>query len=114
MTCSQATATWRWHIYEELILRERDPRREERERRRYEILKGVHELGWPDTGRPVRALDIGLTMGMSREELFRAVFDLTQRSYLSFCAAGPQVRITERGVAILEKGAGRRRSIRDL
>lgn len=100
-------------VHEELIIRERDPLQERRERLRYEILKGVYERGWPDTGGPVRALDIGLMMGMSREELFRVVLDLTHRSYLSFCAAGPQVRITERGVAFLEKGAGRRRSIRD-
>jgi hypothetical protein len=97
----------------ELVYRERDPQREERERVRYGVLKGIYERAWSSRDRPVRALDIGITMGLSREELFRAVLDLTQRCFLSFCAAGPQVRITQKGVDYLEAEARRRRSIRD-
>lgn len=100
-------------VHEELYPRERDPLQEERERLRFRILKGVYEHGWKGGENPVRALDIGLAMGLSREELFRTVVDLTQRSYLSFCSAGPQVCITDKGVAYVEGGAGRRRSIRD-
>ena len=48
-----------------------------------------------------------------REDVFRTVVDLTHRSYLSFCAAGPQVCITEKGIAYLQKGAGRRHSVRE-
>ena len=93
--------------------RERDPVQEERERVRFDILRSVYERNWREGAVPVRALDIGLAMGLSREELFRTVLDLTQRSYLSFCSAGPQVTITEKGVTFMETGAGRRRSIRD-
>ena len=109
---------------EELIPREddrrsdgahqRDPAREKRERVRFDILRNVYERCWSEGDAPVRALDIGLAMGLSREEIFRTVLDLTQRSYLSICAAGPQVCITEKGIAYVQKGAGRRRSIRDL
>lgn len=94
-------------------VRERDPQQEERERVRFDILRGVYERSWTEGAPPVRALDIGLAMGLSREEIFRTVLDLTQRSYLSFCSAGPQVSITEKGAAYLENIAGRRRSIRD-
>lgn len=93
--------------------RQRDPQQEERERVRFDILRSVYERGWAEGETPVRALDVGLAMGLSREEIFRTVLDLTQRSYLSFCAAGPQVCITDKGVAYLEKGAGRRHSIRE-
>lgn len=92
--------------------RERDTRREERERRRFEVLRGVYERSTSVGANPVRALDIGLAIGLSREEVFRTVLDLTQGRYLSFCAAGPQVSITERGIAYLQRGAGKRRSVR--
>ena len=93
--------------------RQRDPTQEKRERIRFDILRNVYERCWSESDAPVRALDVGLAMGLSREEIFRTVLDLTQRSYLSFCAAGPQVCITEKGIAYLQKGAGRRRSIRE-
>jgi hypothetical protein len=94
-------------------VRQRDPTQEKRERIRFDILRNVYERCWAEGDTPVRALDVGLAMGLSREEIFRTVLDLTQRSYLSFCAAGPQVCITEKGIAYLQKGAGRRHSIRE-
>lgn len=99
---------------EELVPRERDGDMEQRERLRYEVLVGVYERGWPDAGEPVRALDVGVALGVAREDLFRTVVDLTHRSFLTFCSAGPQVRITEKGVEYVERVARRRRSIRDL
>jgi hypothetical protein len=93
--------------------RQRDAAQEQRERVRFDILRSVYERCWSEGNAPVRALDIGLAMGLSREEIFRTVLDLTQRSYLSFCAAGPQVCITEKGMTYMQKGAGRRRSIRE-
>lgn len=100
--------------HEELIPRERDDDMEQRERLRYEVLVGVYERGWPDSGEPVRALDVGVALGIPREDLFRTVVDLTHRSFLSFCAAGPRVRITEKGAEYVERLARRRRSIRDF
>ena len=98
---------------EDLMPRGRDALQERREQVRYQILKGVYERGWTARDRPVPALDIGLTMGLSREELFRTVLDLTHRSFLKFCGAGPQVCITDEGVSYIEAGARRRRSVRD-
>lgn len=100
-------------VQEELVPRGRDPEVEQRERLRYRILRGVYERGWAAAEQPVRALEVGLALGLSREELFRTVLDLTHRSFLTFCSAGPQVRITEKGVAYLERGARRRQSIRE-
>jgi hypothetical protein len=95
------------------VARQRDAMREKRERIRFDILRNVYERSWSEGDTPVRALDVGLAMGLSREEIFRTVLDLTQRSYLSFCAAGPQVCITDKGIAYLQKGAGRRHSVRE-
>lgn len=93
--------------------RQRDSRREERERIRFQVLKGLYELGWPQREQPVRAVEVGSKLGISREALFRAVLELTHRHFLRFCAAGPKVRVTEEGAAYIEQGAGRRKSIRD-
>lgn len=99
--------------HDEAPPRQRDLKQEERERLRFDILKNVYERHWSQGETPVRTLDIGLAMGLSREELLETVQELTQRSYLSFSSPGPQVSITEKGVAYMEGGAGQRRSIRD-
>ena len=93
--------------------RPRDPVRERRERERYALLLRIYDLAAGSGDAPISALDAGEAMGLSRENVFRAVQFLAHHDYLDYVAAGPRVRITAKGAGFLTRTAGRRRSIRE-
>jgi DNA-binding IclR family transcriptional regulator len=93
--------------------RPRDPAQERRERHRYWLLKGVFERTGPNADAPIAALEVGEALGLSREDTFRLIQFLAHNGYLHYVAAGPRVRISEKGIRYLTRDARRRRSIRD-
>ena len=100
-------------IPEQPVLRNRDRAREEREQTRFRMLQAVYERAGARCEVPVFGLELGAALGLPREETFRAIYELAHRGFLSYRGAGPKVGIAEKGIAYLEREAGRRRSVRD-
>lgn len=91
----------------------RDRLQERREQDRYRVLRAVHARTGADCTLTISGLEVGEALGLSREEIFRAVQFLAQRGLLHYVGAGPRVCITPKGVEYLAVRAGRRRSVRD-
>ena len=84
------------------------------ERFRYRVLRLVYEHAAGSPALIVSGVRIAEELRPSDEELSRAIHFLEQGGYL--IAAGERERrlcITGGGIEYIEKGAGRRRSIRD-
>ena len=92
----------------------RDPQCERREQDRYRVLRAVYARTGADCTLTISGLEVGEELGLSREEVFRAVQFLAQRELLHYVGAGPRVCITPAGVEHLRRRAGRRRSVRDM
>lgn len=93
--------------------RPRDPAQERRERQRYALLLRIFDRTTAAGDVPISALEVGQALRLSREDTFRLVQFLAHHGYLDYVGAGPRVRLTEKGIAFLTTGAGRRRSLRD-
>lgn len=87
--------------------------RRREERMRYEVLLMVYGATREAAGRPVSAVRFAQELGVWQAEVFRVVEWLERKGLLLYHGAGPTVSLTPRGVAYVEREAGRRRSIRD-
>lgn len=87
--------------------------REREERMRFEVLAMVYRAAQGNADAVIRVSGFLQELGVWYEELFRVVEFLDRCGYLSYQGAGPLVRITPRGIRLIEGEAGARRSIRD-
>ena len=61
----------------------------------------------------VKASEVGADLDYGPEETYRIVHFLERCGYLDYLGAGPSVCITRLGIEYLDRGRGRRRSVRD-
>jgi Mn-dependent DtxR family transcriptional regulator len=89
----------------------RDEDRERREQRRYDFLERFYLLTGEECGAAIRASEIEGELGVPLDESVSMVQDLKRLGYVAF--EGPtRICITEKGIAYVQQGAWRRRSIR--
>ncbi|CAN5829999.1 hypothetical protein BH23GEM3_BH23GEM3_03430 [soil metagenome] len=93
--------------------RERDLEAEWREQRRYALLERLYLLTGDDCSAVVYDRQMEAELGVPGEEAASLTDELIQLRYLAHIGEGQQVCITEKGLAFLQKGAWRRRSIRE-
>lgn len=87
--------------------------RRREEHMRYEVLQLLYRSVEGKAGLERNIARFALDLGTWQAELFRVVEWLDSRKLIRYCGAGPVVCLTQRGVAFVEREAGRRRSIRD-
>jgi hypothetical protein len=92
--------------------RGRSPQVERLERDSFILLQHVYTLTGANCGAPVNAGRAGADLGFAQEETSRLVWYLSWVGYMKESAAGPHLSIAEEGIDYLERGAGRRHSVR--
>jgi hypothetical protein len=79
---------------------------------RYEVLAAVYQGCSGEAGCTLLVSAFTQELGIWREELFRVLEFLDRKGYLIYHGAGPLVSLTRVGIEYIEKGGGRRKSIR--
>jgi predicted transcriptional regulator len=82
------------------------------EQLRYRILERIYESSGAQCENPISGTQIGSSLDLRYEELFRTIHFLEHNGYLDYLDVGPRVCITRKGIRYIEEHAGRRRSIR--
>jgi hypothetical protein len=82
------------------------------ERLRYSILETVYHRAGGSCEQVVTGAEIGATLGLRYEDLFRVIHFLEHHGYLTYLGSGPRVCITDKGLRYIEEFAARRRSVR--
>jgi DNA-binding IclR family transcriptional regulator len=93
-------------------LRDRDPDKEERERRLFLMLARVLTFSAGDVGAAVLCSRVADDLGLPRADAVSHFSELVDAGYLTDAGAGPSVSITPQGVLYVEHRAGRRHSVR--
>lgn len=83
------------------------------ERLRYHIPRWIYETTGANCEIEVTGPQVGVALGLSYEELYRAINFLHEHGYLAYRGVGPRVCLTGRGIEYLEVLAKRRESVRD-
>ncbi|HET7322446.1 MAG TPA: hypothetical protein VFI96_08140 [Longimicrobiaceae bacterium] len=83
------------------------------EHHRYLVLRLVQEGSRSDPRAIVTGSELVRTTELPPEEVFRILEFLARRGYIHYLGAGPRVRIARVGADYLQRGRGRRESVRD-
>ena len=81
------------------------------ERLRYQVLRYVYDHTGGDCTSSVEASGIGAGVGLRYEDLFRTLYYLESHQFV-FALHGTNYCITPKGIRYIERGAGRRQTIR--
>jgi hypothetical protein len=82
------------------------------EQLRYRVLRWVYERAGGTCTTCVTGEEIGSSLGLCYEDLFRVVYFLESRHFLFRMDAGFRLCVTPKGIRYIERVAGRRRSLR--
>lgn len=93
--------------------RSRREEAEREERERYRVLAWIYQVVGEDCDTTAQAEEVADDLALPREDVVRAVAHLARQGYLQRPGAGSRVCLTEQGLEYLQRGAWRRRSVRD-
>ncbi len=85
---------------------------EREERQRYRVLAWIYQVVGENCETPAEAGEVADEMGLSRDDVVRAIAHLARQGYLRHAGAESRACLTEKGVEYLQRGAWRRRSVR--
>jgi hypothetical protein len=80
---------------------------------RYQVLRAVYDRAGAKCHTVVTGSQIGATLGLTFDDLFRLTYWLDVNEYITCIDLDSRICITEKGIQYMEHLAGRRRTIRE-